>query len=89
VIAPNPTVYGIDGIANSMSTVDELHRRGERVICYIEVGVAGSYYSTSEEHQRVGYYTELQQADDLGRGALGYPERYLSINTVSTATIIK
>ena len=43
--APNPTVYDIDGIDNSASTVSALHRRGDKVICYIEIGAAGNYYS--------------------------------------------
>jgi hypothetical protein len=87
--APNPTVYDIDGIDNPASTVAALHRRHDKVICYIEVGAAGNYYSAAEEHLRVTYYAQLKAAGDLGRKVPGYPEYYLNINTASTAAIIK
>lgn len=40
MIASNPTVYDIDGISNPASTIDALHQRGDKVMCYIEVGAA-------------------------------------------------
>jgi hypothetical protein len=88
-VAPNPTVYDIDGIDNPASTVAALHRRGDKVICYIEVGAAGNYYPAAEEHIRVTYYAQLKAARDLGSKVPGYPERYLNINAASTVRIIK
>jgi hypothetical protein len=41
--AANPSVYDVDAIDNPASTVRALHRRHDRVICYIEVGAAGNY----------------------------------------------
>jgi hypothetical protein len=88
-LSPRPTVYDIDGIDNPLSTVTALHKMGDRVICYIEVGAAGNYYSAPEEHLRKTYYAQLADAHDLGKGVPGYPERYLNINTASTLSIIK
>jgi|HubBroStandDraft_1064217.scaffolds.fasta_scaffold30207_2 hypothetical protein len=87
--ASNPTVYDIDGIDNPASTVAALHHRGYKVICYIEIGAAGNYYSASEENLPVTYYAQLKKFDDLGRKVPGYPERYLNINAASTVRIIK
>jgi hypothetical protein len=36
-------IYDIDGFDNSAAVVRELHRRGRRVICYIEVGAAEDF----------------------------------------------
>ena len=88
-VSPRPTVYDIDGIDNPRSTVTALHRAGDKVICYIEIGAAGNYYSPSQEHVRVTYYGRLKAAHDLGRGVPGYPEHYLNIKAASTLTIIK
>jgi hypothetical protein len=38
-------VYDIDGFENSASVVADLHRRGRRVICYINVGAAEDFRS--------------------------------------------
>jgi hypothetical protein len=83
-----PTVYDIDGIENPASTVAALHRLGARVICYIEVGAAGNYYSAASEGIPVSYYSQLGAAGDLGRKVPGYPERYLNINAASTVSVI-
>jgi hypothetical protein len=88
-VAANPTVYDIDGIDNPASTVAALRRRGDRVICYIEIGAAGDYYPAAEEHLQVSYFDQLKRAGDLGRSVSGYPERYLNINAASTVSIIK
>jgi hypothetical protein len=87
--APNPTVYDIDGIDNSAATVAALHRLGDKVICYIEVGAAGNYYSAADEGIPVTYYAQLAAAGDLGEKVPGYPEYYLNINAASTVSIIK
>jgi hypothetical protein len=87
--APNPTIYDIDGIDNPASTVAALHRLHDKVICYIEVGAAGNYYSARAEGLRVSYYAQLAAARDLGKGVPGYPERYLNINAPSTLRIIE
>lgn len=87
--ASAPTVYDIDGIENPASTVRALHELGDKVICYIEVGAAGSYYSASEEGLPVTYYQQLQNAGDLGEAMPGYPEYYLNINAPSTLSIIE
>jgi hypothetical protein len=87
--ARNVTVYDIDGIDNSAATVRTLHRLHDKVICYIEVGAAGNYYSAAQEGISVTYYQQLKAAGDLGAAVPGYPENYLNINTRSTFRIIK
>ena len=87
--APDPTVYDIDGIDNPASTVAALHRMHDKVICYIEVGAAGNYYSAASEGVKVSYYAQLAAARDLGKDVPGYQERYLNINAPSTLGIIK
>jgi hypothetical protein len=83
------TVYDIDGISNPASTVTALHKLKDRVICYIEVGAAGDYYTAGTEHLKASYYQQLKQAHDLGATVPEYPERYLNVNAPSTLAIIK
>jgi hypothetical protein len=83
------TVYDIDGITNPASTVTALHKLGDRAICYIEVGAAGNYYSAGDEHIKVTYYRQLEQAHDLGARMPGYSERYLNVRAASTVRIIE
>jgi hypothetical protein len=87
--ARNVTVYDIDGIINPASTVKALHRLHDKVICYIEVGAAGNYYSAAQERIPVTYFAQLKAAGDLGAAMPGFPEYYLNINTRSTLRIIK
>lgn len=87
--ARNVTVYDLDGINNPASTIKTLHRLHDKVICYIEVGAAGNYYSAAQEGIAVTYYQQLKAAGDLGAAVPGYPENYLNINTKSTFRIIK
>jgi hypothetical protein len=78
--APAPTVYDIDGFDNKASTVAALHRRGDKVICYIEVGAAERYRPDYHEFPVVA----------LGRGVPGYPaERYLNIKNRVVGRIIR
>ena len=88
-LAPRVGLYDIDGILNSASVVAALHRRGSKVICYIEVGSAGNYYSAADEGGAVTYYDQLKAAGDLGRAVPGYPEKYLNITAASTTAIIE
>jgi hypothetical protein len=85
--APAPKVYDIDGILNSASTVAALHARGAHVICYIEVGSAGNYYSAAEEGIATTYYAQYQAAGVLGDALSGYPEHFLNINAAATVRI--
>jgi len=87
--ARNVTVYDLDGIDNPASTVKALHRLHDKVICYIEVGAAGNYYSAADEGIAVTYFAQLKAAGDFGGKVPGYPEYYLNINTKSTFRIIK
>ena len=87
--APGPKLYDIDGIENPASTVAALHKAGDKVICYIEVGSAGNYYSASGENVPTTYYAQLKAAGDLGDKMSGYPEYYLDINAPSTVSIIE
>jgi len=87
--APDPTIYDIDGIENPASTVTALHQKGDKVICYIEVGSAGNYYSAADEGIPVSYYSQLKSAGDLGTKMSGYPEHYVNINKASTVSIIE
>jgi hypothetical protein len=86
---PNPTVYGIDGIDNPASTIAALHARGDMVICYIEIGSAGNYYTAGAEGIPLSYYAQLKAAGDLGRKMPGYSEYYLNINAASTVSMIE
>ncbi len=87
--ARNTTVYDIDGINNPASTVKTLHRLHDKVICYIEVGAAGNYYTAAQERIPVTYYQQLKAARDMGAAVPGFPESYLNINAKSTFRIIK
>jgi hypothetical protein len=87
--APDPTVYDIDGIETSASTVAALHKMGDKVICYIEVGSVGNYYDASQEGIPSTYYAQLKAAGDLGTKMPGYPEYYININNSSTVSIIE
>ena len=88
-LAPKVALYDIDGILNSASVVAALHQQGSKVICYIEIGSAGNYYSAADEGNAVTYYNQLKAAGDLGRTMPGYPERYLNIKAASTVPIIE
>ena len=78
--APAPTVFDIDGIINPASTVAALHASGDHVICYVEAGSAGNYYSASQEGVATTYCDQLQAAGALGSTLPGYPaERFVNI----------
>jgi hypothetical protein len=85
----NPTLYDIDGIDNPASTVSALHQAGDHVVCYIEVGTAGNYYSAGQEGIPVTYYRQLKNAGDLGKKIKGYPEYFVDINAPSAVSIIE
>lgn len=87
--APAPVIYDIDGIINPRSTVSALHAMGKHVVCYIEVGAAGNYYSASDEGLATTYYQQLQNAGEFGNKVPGYPEYYLNINSGTTVSIIE
>jgi hypothetical protein len=84
-----PTVYDIDDIENTASTVTSLHSRGAKVICYVEIGSAGDYYAAADEGIPVSYYAQLKAAGDLGAKMAGYPEYYLNIKAPSAVSIIE
>ncbi len=88
-VAPAPVIYDIDGIINPASTVAALHARGKHVVCYIEVGAAGNYYSTAQEHTTTTYYQQLKAAGVMGKKVPGYPEYYLNITSSKTVSIIE
>jgi hypothetical protein len=85
--APAPKVYDIDGIINPASTVSALQARGAHVICYIEVGSAGNYYSAAQEGISTTYYAQFQAAGVFGSALSGYPESFLNINSPATVRI--
>ena len=85
--APAPVVYDIDGIENSAATVSALHAKGDHVICYIEVGTAGNYYSAADEGIATSYYAQYQAAGVFGNKLPGYPEYFLNINSPATVSI--
>ncbi len=87
--ATNPTVYDIDAIENPASTVTALKGLNNHVICYIEVGTAGNYYTAAQEGISTTYYDQLSAAGDLGSKLSGYPEYFLNINSSSTVSIIE
>jgi hypothetical protein len=88
-LAPAPVIYDIDGIINPASTVAALHNLGKHVVCYIEVGAAGNYYSAADEGITTSYYDQLSAAGVLGSAVPGWPERYLDIRSAATASIIE
>ena len=85
----DPVIYDIDGIENPASTVSALHALGAHVICYIEVGTAGNYYSAAEEGISTTYYAQFQAAGVLGDRLSGYPEQFLNINSSATVSIVE
>ena len=85
----NPTIYDIDAIENPASTVSALHALGDHAICYIEVGTAGDYYSTSDEGIPTTYYDQFQAAGVLGNKLSGYPENFLNITSSTTVSIVE
>jgi len=87
--APDPVIYDIDGIINPASTVTALHAEGKHVVCYIEVGAAGDYYSATDEGISTTYYTQLRDAKVFGAKVPGYPEYYLDIRSSATVSIIE
>ena len=86
--APAPVIYDIDGIINPASTVAALHALGKHVVCYVEVGAAGNYY-TAAEGIATSYYGQLSAAGVLGGVVPGWPERYLDIRSPATVSIIE
>jgi hypothetical protein len=85
----NPALYDIDAIENPASTVTQLHQLGDHVICYIEVGTAGNYYTAAQEGIPTTYYAQLKAAGDLGRKLSDYPEYFININAPSAVSIIE
>jgi hypothetical protein len=85
----NPVLYDIDGIENPAATVTALHSRGDHVVCYIEVGSAGNYYTAAQEGIGVTYYDQLKQAGDLGHKLKSYPEYFVNINAPSAVSIME
>ncbi len=87
--APSPVIFDIDGIINPRSTVVALHARGKHVICYVEVGAVGNYYSAQQEGITTSYYQQLRSAGVLGTKVPGYPEYYLNIRSPHTVSIVE
>ncbi len=87
--APAPVIYDIDGIINPRSTVTALHEQGKHVVCYIEVGAAGNYYSAAQEGISTSYYDQLHAAGVFGEKVPGYAEYYLDIRSPTTVSIIE
>jgi hypothetical protein len=85
----NPVIYDIDAIINPASTVSALHHLGDHVICYVEVGTAGNYYTAAQEGISTTYYAQLKAAGDLGKKLSGYPEHFININAQSAVSIIE
>jgi hypothetical protein len=88
-LAPTPLIYDIDGIINPPATVAALHALGKRVVCYIEVGAAGNYYSAADEGTSMTYYEQLRNAGEFGKKVDGYPEHYIDIRSPATVSIIE
>jgi len=88
-LAPAPLIYDIDGIINPASTVAALHALGKHVVCYVEVGAAGNYYSAVSEGVRTTYFARLRAAGAFGRKVGGYPEYYLNIRSATTVSIVE
>ncbi len=87
--APDPVIYDVDAIINPASTVAALHAMGKHVVCYVEVGAAGNYYTAADEGIRTTYYQQFKTAGVLGAKVSGWPERYLDINAPATLSIVE
>jgi hypothetical protein len=87
--APHPAIYDIDANINPASTVAALHAMGKHVVCYVEVGAAGNYYSASDEGIPTTYFAQLKSAGEFGAKVPGYPEYYLDIESPTTVSIIE
>ena len=87
--APAPVIYDIDGIINPATTVETLHAMGKHVVCYVEVGAAGNYYSAADEGVATTYYDQLRTAGAFGNKVGGYLEYYLDIRSAATVAIIE
>ncbi len=87
--APAPVVYDLDGIINPAGTVASLHALGKHVVCYVEVGAAGDYYSKADEGTTTTYYSQLKSSGAFGRKVPGYPEYYLDIRAPATVSIVE
>ena len=87
--APGPVIYDIDAIINPASTVSALHAMGKHVVCYVEVGAAGNYYSAADEGIPTTYYAQFEAAGVLGAKVAGWPERYLDIRSPATVAIVE
>lgn len=48
---PEPDVYDIDGEMNPKATVDYLHAKGKKVICYFDAGVYETYRGDASKFQ--------------------------------------
>ncbi len=67
-----------------------LHAEGKHVVCYIEVGAAGNYYSAAERGRRHHLLRPTPQAPNVfGNKVPGYPEYYLDIRSSATVSIIE
>jgi hypothetical protein len=87
--APAPVIYDVDGIINPASTVAALRAQGKHVVCYIEVGAAGNYYSAAQEGLSTTYYDQLHSPGVFGNKVPGYPEYYLDIRSSTTVSVIE
>jgi len=87
--APAPVIYDIDGIINPASTVAALHALGKHVVCYVEVGAVGNYYTAAEEGVATTYYDQFVAAGVGGAAVRGWPERYLDIRSSATLSIVE
>jgi hypothetical protein len=88
-LADNPVIYDIDAIENPASTVAALHALGDHVVCYVEVGTAGNYYTAAQEGVATTYYAQLSASHDLGSKLSGYSENFININASSAVSIIE
>jgi hypothetical protein len=88
-VAPAPVIYDIDGIINPATTVAALHARGKHVVCYVEVGAAGNYYTAAQEGVSTTYFRQFQSAGLLGKKVPDYPENYLDIASAKTVSIVE
>lgn len=74
-----PTVYDIDGFSNPGSTIEALHRRDLRAICYIETGGWEDYRPDALEYPQ----------EVIGKPVDGYPdERYVDIRSPEVVRIV-
>ena len=79
-LTPNVSIYDIDLFDTPQSTIDELHARGIKVICYFSAGSYENWRSDAKDFKDA----------DLGKPLDGWPgEKWIDLNSENVRSIMK